>query len=164
MLDDITFDDCCRLILEQGPPVREPPGPDKTDYRRDLLALLNKEFGIDWNGTDQTQMAAVVWDAEGNGWNEGIPAIATSLIRQYSAITDPFSGILEYTFARGEMEVWEAHQADIGNALTAMKQRFVALFRDLLLLLWPKAAHRTTSWGTLRALGLVVPVYDPDEF
>ncbi|HUN95277.1 MAG TPA: hypothetical protein VMU69_03435 [Bradyrhizobium sp.] len=52
----------------------------------------------------------------------------------------------------------------IGDAATAMRQRFVTLFRDLLLLRWPKAASRTPSWTKLRALGLVVPVYDSDDF
>ena len=31
--DEITFDDCCRLILEQGLPPREPAVPGKPDYR-----------------------------------------------------------------------------------------------------------------------------------
>jgi hypothetical protein len=164
MSDEITFDDCCRIILEQGAPVCQPVGPDKPNYRRDLLALLNKEFSIEWNDTNSFQNSPVVWDAEGNPWNEGAPVIGTSLVRHYGEIPDPFSGYLEYTFAKGEMEVWKAHQAGIGNAATAMKQRLVALFRDLLLLRWPKAAHRTTSWARLRALGLIEPAHDPDDF
>jgi len=162
--DEITFDDCCRIILEQGPPACQPVATDKPDYRQDLLALLNKEFGIEWNDTDADQSSPVVWDAEGSPWNGGVPAIATSLVRHYGGVADPFSGYLEYTFAKGEIDVWKAHQAGIGDAATAMKQHFVALFRDLLLLRWPKAAHRTTSWAKLRALGLVEPVYDPDDF
>jgi hypothetical protein len=164
MPDEITFNDCCRMILEQGAPVRQPVAPDKPDYRRDLLFLLNKEFGIEWNDTDEFQLSPTVWDAAGNPWNGGVPYIATSLVRHYCGIIDPFSEWREYTFAKGEPDVWKAHQAGIGDAATAMRQRFVTLFRDLLLLRWPKAASRTTSWTKLRALGLVVPVYDPDDF
>jgi len=164
MSDEITFNDCCRMILEQGAPVRQPVAPDKPDYRRDLLLLLNKEFGIQWNDTDETQSSPIVWDADQVPWNGGVPYFATSLVQSYGGITDPFSKYLEYTFVEGEMEVWKAHQAGVGDAATAMRQRFVTLFRDLLLLRWPKAASRTTSWTKLRALGLVVPVYDPDDF
>jgi hypothetical protein len=70
MSDQITFDDCCRLILEQGLPDRAYADPDKPDYRRDLLALLNKEFGLRWEDTD--------------GWtlrDRRVPAIAASLVR-----------------------------------------------------------------------------------
>jgi hypothetical protein len=51
MSEEITFDDCCRLILEQGPPRHERVAPDKSDYRRGLFALLNEEFGIYRNET-----------------------------------------------------------------------------------------------------------------
>jgi hypothetical protein len=61
------------------------------------------------------------------------------------------------------MEVWKAHRAGIGDAAMVLGQSFVAFFRDLLLLRWPKAAYRTTTWARLQALGLVVPVYDPDD-
>ena len=164
MSDAITFDDCCRLILEQGAPPHNRPAPGQSDYRRDLLAVLNKEFGIKWNDTDGFQLSPTVRDAVGNSWNGGVPYIATSLVRHYGGIADPFSGILEYTFAKGEPDVWKAYQAGIRDAAMVMSQRFVAFFRDLLLLRWPKAAHRTTSWTRLRALGLDVPEDDPDDF
>lgn len=164
MADEITFDDCCRIILEQGLPVGQHVAPGNADYRRDLLALLNKEFGIEWDGTDTFQNLPIVRDAEENLWNGGIPAIAASLVRHYGGVSDPFSGYLEYTFAKDEMAVWKVHQTGMCDAATALKQCFVGLFRDLLLLRWPKATDRTTSWARLRAFGLVEPVYDPDEF
>jgi hypothetical protein len=65
---------------------------------------------------------------------------------------------------KGENKVWKAHQLGVRDAAAVMRQRFVVFFRDLLLLRWPEAAHRATSWTKLQALGLVVPVYDPDDF
>jgi hypothetical protein len=161
MSDQITFDDCCRLILEQGAPDHNRPGPDKSDYRRDLLAVLNKEFGIDWNDTDEFQLSPTVLDVVGHLLNGDVPYMATSLVRDYGGISDPFSGILEYTFAKGEQDVWKAHKAGIKDAAMVTRQRFVAFFHDLLLLRWPEAAHRSTSWTRLRALGLEVPEDDP---
>jgi hypothetical protein len=163
MSDTITFGDCYRIILEQGLPVHGSSTPEKPDCRRDLLALLDKEFGIGWKETDEAQSLPIVWDAEGNPWNGGMPAIAISLVRHYGGVIDPFAEHLEYTFAKSEMKVWKARQTGLGDATMTMKQRFVDLFRDLLLLRWPQAADRTTSWTKLRALGLVVPCYDPDD-
>ena len=153
MSDEITFDDCCRLILEQGSLRRASADPHNPNYRRDLLALLNKEFGIRWEDTDD--------------WHPGdrrVPAIAPSLVRHYETITDPFSRWIEYTSVRGEMEIWKLHRPAIGDAAAILRQRYVAFFRDLLLLRWPEAAHRTTSWTRLQELGLVMPTYDSDDF
>jgi hypothetical protein len=164
MSDQITFDDCCRLILEQGAPPRNRPAPDKSDYRRDLLAVLNKEFGIGWNDGDEFQPSSTVWGAVEDPWNGGIPYITRNLARNYRGISDPFSEFLEYTFVNSEQDVWKVHKADIQDAAMVMRQRFIAFFRDLLLLRWPEAADHTTSWTRLRALGLEVPEDDPDGF
>jgi hypothetical protein len=164
MPDEITFDDCCRIILEQGPLVDRPYAPDRATYRRDLLALLNKEFGIEWNDMDKFQSSPDVLSAEGRRLNQGVPAIAENLVRHYGEVPDPFSGYYEYTFAKREMEVWKAHETLISDAATAMKRCLVGFFRDLLLLRWPKAAHRTTSWTKLRAHGLVEPTDELDFF
>jgi hypothetical protein len=91
--------------------------------------------------TDEFQHSPSVKDADGNRWNGGVPHIAASLVRPYGTITDPFSGYLEYTPAKGEWDVWEAHRGGIGDAAVVLKQRYVAFFRDLLLLRWPDAAH-----------------------
>jgi len=109
MSDEITFTDCCRMILEQGPSRGARATPDNPDYRRDLLFLLNKEFGIKWNDTGKTERSPTVWDGDGNSWNGGVPYIATSLVRHYVGIADPFSEYIEYTFATGEREIWKAH-------------------------------------------------------
>ncbi len=154
MSDTITFEDCCRLILEQGPPARPNDDPDKQDYRRNLLALLNQEFCIQWEDTDGLAP-----------WDKRLPAITLTLVRHYKTITDPFSGWLEYAPVEGEMEVLTGSPAlrwGCGGRPKARLPR--ALFRDLLLLRWPAAAHRTTSWTRLQELGLVVPNHDPDDF
>lgn len=153
MSNEITFDDCCRLILEQGPRERADTDPNQPDYRRDLLALLNTEFGIRWEDTDGSTPR-----------DRRVPAMTASLVRHYKTVTDPFSGWLEYTPVKGEMEVLQVHQPAIGDAAATLRQCCVVFFRDLLLLRWPKAAHRTTSWTRLQELGLVTPVYDPDDF
>ena len=144
MSAEITFDHCCQLILEQGAPSHVCVSPGRPDFRRDLLALLNKEFGIDWNECDEFDR------------DRGVPAITRSLTRHYADIVDPFAAWLEYTSVKGEEEVWNTHRSDIIDAAAVMKQRFVTFLRDLLLLRWPEAARRTTSWKRLRALGLVV--------
>ena len=84
------------------------------------------------------------------------------MIKAYPDIVDPFAGLLEYTPMKGEWDVWKSHQPGLIDAATVMRQRFIAFFRDLLLLHWPEAADRTSSWARLRALGLVVPEFDPD--
>ena len=109
MSDEITFTDCCRMILEQGPSRGARATPGNPDYQRDLLFLLNKEFGIKWNDTGKTERSPTVWDGDGNSWNGGVPYIATSLVRHYVGIADPFSEYIEYTFATGEREIWKAH-------------------------------------------------------
>jgi hypothetical protein len=152
MSDEITFDDCCRLILEQGPPRPEDACPDDWDFRRHLLLLLNKEFGIDWRYDDEYQ------------FDRDAPAIARTLVKYYPGIVDPFAEWLEYTSIQGEDEVLTAHYPSLANAAADLKQRYVAFFSDLLLLRWPEAAHRNTSWQQLRALGLVVPDKFLDEF
>ena len=152
MFDEITFEDCCRLILEQGPPDRGRADPEQPTYRRDLLALLNKEFSICWEDTGD-------WRPR----DRRVPAIAPSLVRHYKTITDPFSGWLEYTPLRGEMVVLNRHQLAIGDAAATLRKCCVTFFRDLLLLRWPEAAHRTTSWTRLQELGLVIPTEAPDD-
>lgn len=49
MADEITFDDCCRIILRDWPFRRDHIVPALRDYKRHLLALLTQEFGIEWH-------------------------------------------------------------------------------------------------------------------
>ncbi|HBK05613.1 MAG TPA: hypothetical protein DDZ81_07080 [Acetobacteraceae bacterium] len=152
MPDQITFDDCCRIILEQGATRHERVGPETSNYRRDLLALLNTEFEIDWS------------DDHDFSQNEGLPAIAATMPGIYPRFVSPFSGWMEYTPVKGEEEIWHKHMDKLSAAGRDVEQCWVALFRDLLLLRWPAAAHRTTCWTRLRALGLVEPQCDLDDF
>jgi hypothetical protein len=160
----ITFYDCCRMILQQGPPDRARVFADQPNYRRDLFFLLNKEFGIEWNDSDPCEPSRSVRDADGRFWREGVPYIAGDLVRHYCQVTVPWSGYLEYTYVKGEMEVWKTEEGGIVYGVTALKECFVAFFHDLLLLRWPDAKYRTTSWEKLEALGLGERVDDPDNF
>src|SRR4051794_13801149 len=51
-------------------------------------------------------------------------------------------------------QVLDRHTNDLQVSELALKRCWDTLFRDLLLLRWPEAAHRTTSWSRLHALGL----------
>ncbi len=64
----------------------------------------------------------------------------------------------------GEQEVFDRHTDGLNADLTTLKHHWVVLFRDLLLLQWPKAAFCKTSWTRLRALGLGDPVDEIDFF
>jgi hypothetical protein len=64
----------------------------------------------------------------------------------------------------GEQEVFDRHTDGLNAGLIALKSRWFGLFRDLLLLRWPKAAYCKTSWTRLRALGLGDPVEEIDFF
>lgn len=112
---------------------------------------MTKEFGIRWD----------------DEWVEsphraGIPVLVTTTLQDYARLVSPFARYIEYTPLPGEQEVWRRHKSDLQAAKVALKQHWVAFFRDLLLLRWPEAAHRRTSWARLRQLGLGDPVDELD--
>jgi hypothetical protein len=153
MPGEITFDHCCRIILEDWRGRRDSVAPELRDYRRLLLMLLCKEFGIWWDD-----------DWQESPRDAGLPALVSTLMRNYAGLGSPFAGWIKYTPLPGEQEVWHRHQPRLDAAEKAIKQRWVALFRDLLLLRWPEAAHRRTSWEKLRKLGLREPPVVDDDF
>jgi hypothetical protein len=55
MPGEITFDHCCRIILEDWRGRRDSVAPELRDYRRLLLMLLCKEFGIWWDDDWQSR-------------------------------------------------------------------------------------------------------------
>lgn len=147
----IDFDDCCRTILEGWRGRRDSAPPELRDYQRQLLSLLTKEFGISWD----------------DRWVEtlddrSLPVLIRTMPRAYAGLVGPFAAWLEICPLPGEPEVWHRHTTDLEAAEVALKQHWVALFRDLLLLRWPEAAHRRTSWLRLRQLGLGDPVDELD--
>jgi hypothetical protein len=77
---------------------------------------------------------------------------------------EPFAGYLCYRHADGEQEAAASHLGAIGAQTAELRARWQAYFRDLLLIRWPDAAFRTTSWARLRELGLGEPVDEIDFF
>ena len=153
MSGEITFDDCCRIILEDWRWRRDDNEPELLDYKRSLLTLLNKEFGISWLD-EWLELPR----------HDGLPALVTTMPRDYASLADPFASWVEYDFLAGEQKVLDRHRKELAVAETALKQRWIALFRDLLLMRWPEALHRKTSWARLRELGLGEPVDEIDFF
>lgn len=152
MADEITFDDCCRTILSGWRLRRDDIAPVLRDYHRTLLTLMTQEFGIAWE--DDWEFAR----------RERLPALVSTMPEGYAGLNSPFSRYLEYKPRPGEMDVLERHRGELEAAEGALKQRWVALFRDLLLLRWPEAASRTTRWARLEELGLGKPVDELDFF
>lgn len=147
MPDEITFDDCCRIILQDWRWRQDSIVPELLHYKRELLALLNEEFDISWRD-------------EGLGLprDDALPALVSTMPRDYGRLASPFACWLEYRMIPGEQNVLVRHRNDLRASEMAFKQRWVELFRDLLLLRWPEAKHRTTSWSRLHDLGLGEPL------
>jgi hypothetical protein len=143
MSDEITFEDCCRIILDDWRWRQDGIVPELLHCKRELLALLNQEFDIDWSD-----------ERLDHPRDDGLPALVSSMPRDYGSLAGPFACWLEYTMLPGEQVVLDRHTNDLRASELAFKQRWVELFRDLLLLRWPGAAHRKTSWSRLRGLGL----------
>ena len=146
------FQDCCRIILEDFRWRCAVTSSDQRTYRRQLLAMLNNAFGIEWHD-----------DSDRLPHDKGLPLIVLGMPEAYARIVEPFDGVLEYSPLPGEMAVFHRHKDGLSAETYALKERWVALFRDLLLLRWPEAADRQTSWSDLRRLGLGNPP-DADEF
>ena len=153
MTDTITFEDFCRIILTDWRWRRDGVAPALRDYKRHLLTLLGQEFGVTWDD-----------DAEWHADAGGVSALALTMPRDFAGIASPFARWLEQRPQPGERAVLEQHQDAIIAAEGELKQRWLALFRDLLRLRWLKAGQRTTSWTRLRALGLGDPVDELDFF
>ena len=153
MSGEITFDTCCRIILEDWRWRQDSVAAELRDYRRLLLLLLCKEFGIWWDD-----------DWQERPQDAGLPYLVSTLLQDYRGLDSPFAGFIEYTPLPGEEAVWRRHRSRLDAAEKAIKRRWVALFRDLLLLRWPEAARRRTSWAQLRKLGLGEPVDELDFF
>jgi hypothetical protein len=153
MTDEITFDDCCSIILEDWRWRKGGVAPGLRQYKQDLLALLTNEFGIDWHD-----------EKTGSTDHDGSPAILSTIPEDYARLVSPFDRWIEYSVVPGEQEVFDRHTDGLNADLTTLKHHWVVLFRDLLLLQWPKAAFCKTSWTRLRALGLGDPVDEIDFF
>jgi hypothetical protein len=152
--DELSFEDCCRIILEDWPLRQEGARQASRDYYRRLLSLLTNEFGIEWQDDWGVSAARL----------RGIPVVLHSMPRRFPRHLGPYSGFVEYSFAPGERQVSLLYRKRLGEGEAALRQGWVDLFRDLALLCWPEAASRRTSWTRLRALGLGAPPDDDDFF
>lgn len=152
--DELTFEDCCRTILEDWPLRQEGARQDSRDYHQRLLSLLTSEFEIEWQDD---------WGT-GDARRRGIPMVLHSMPRRFPRNLGPYSGFVEYSFAPGERQVSLLYRRRLGEGEATLRQGWVDLFRDLALLCWPEAASRSTSWTHLRTLGLGNPPDDDDDF
>ena len=154
----MTLDDLCWHILDHWR-LRARAAPELADYHRRLLALMCREFGIEWH--DDAQAMEAAW---GNSFGR-MPYILPSLPKRFSRLRGPFDGFLEYEMTAGEKQKrMLAHIEEINTATLSLKRAWAAYLRDLLLQRWPDAATRTTSWERLRDLGLGDPVDETDFF
>ena len=151
----ISFDECCRIILVDWPWRRESAAAELRNYKRHLLRLLTGEFGITWDDT---------WVNQPNLGPFGLSCLACAMPRGYCGLCSPWSSFLEYSPLEGELQVIGRHRPRLDERLNALQQEWAVLFRDLLLLQWPEAAGRQSSWARLRALGLSDPLYEDDFF
>jgi hypothetical protein len=149
MSDEITFDDCCRIILEDWRWRQDGNVPELLRYKRESLALLNQEFDIKWSDEGLHRPS-----------DDGLPALVSTMPRDYARLISPFACWMEYRMLPGEQVILDRHTTDLRASEMALKRHWVELFRDLLLLRWPEAVHRKTSWSRLHDLGLGEP---PDE-
>lgn len=153
MTDAISFEDFCWIILKDWRWRRDGVAPALSDYKRQLFRPLSQEFGISWDD-----------DGEWRSDTGGVPALALTMPRDFAGIASPFARWLQYRPKPGERVVLDRHQEVIASAEHELQRCWLALFRDLLLLHWPEARQRTTSWTRLRALGLGEEMHEWDFF
>jgi hypothetical protein len=98
MPDEITFDDCCRIILQDWRWRQDSIVPELLHYKRELLALLNEEFDISWRD-------------EGLGLprDDALPALVSTMPRDY--------GRLAYLIhSAGWNRNWHRYNNEYGHA------------------------------------------------
>jgi hypothetical protein len=166
----ITVDSLCAEILDGWVLRQHTPGALGA-YHRALLALMCQELGIEWH--DDMKKLRHVWESSPAGLHLGdksairwvrMPYMLNHMLERYDQIQTPFAGILEYDFAEGEEKIFGLHRHGIDEATKALRLRWQAYLRDMLLLRWPEAASRSTNWGRLAELGLPKRPHDPDDF
>ncbi len=70
-----------------------------------------------------------------------LPAMA----RRFACLAGPYSGFLEYRQTPGEAQVHLQHKRHLREREAALREAWVELFRDLMLLRWPDAVDRSSS-------------------
>src|ERR1700733_4699768 len=102
MSDEITFEDCYRTILEDWRWRQDGIVPELLHYKRELLALLNQEFDINWS--DEGPYRAR---------DDGLPALVSTMPRDYACLVSPFACWLEYRMLPGEQVILDLHTNDL---------------------------------------------------
>jgi hypothetical protein len=152
--DEITFLECCRIILEGWALRQNSASPRIQSYNRQVLSLLLKEFGIDWRDDWTTREARA----------RGLSPVLPCLPERFAALADPYESFIEYSPVPGEAQLRLQHKGRLHERKQALRDAWVELFRDLMLLRWPEAAERRTSWTCLKTLGLSDPPEDGSLF
>ncbi|BDG74043.1 hypothetical protein [Roseomonas fluvialis] len=161
---------------------------DLQRYHGKLLELMCQELGVAWR--DDADALRAAWYGSDNGRREEneagpmgtvhdirseamsrneadnvpLPSILRTICDSYAGIERPFDSFLEYRPGEREREILDAHIGGIDRATDALRKLWQRWLRDMLLLRWPDAASRTTSWERLAELGLGKPVDAADYF
>lgn len=93
-----------------------------------------------------------------------MPYILDGILVRYHQIQEPFSGVFEYSFAKGEQAVFDTHRHGMAEATASLRRLWQAWLRDMILLRWPEAASSTTTWARLAERGLSTRPDDFDDF
>ena len=156
--NSIALDTLCASILD-GWHCRVGGHSNLSAYHCKLLDLMTQELGVVWHDDpDQLQEA---WKMPG-GDGETMPHILRSICEMYDGIREPFRDFLSYSPVVGEKAVLDVNLDPIAVATNHLRLCWQAWLRDMLLLRWPEAATRTTTWERLTELGLGEPVLDED--
>lgn len=173
----ITIDTLCAHILG-GWHLRQQAHEDLRRFHSTLLRLMCRELGVEWH--DDLNALKASWHATSGSWRDAdnvvriravdfrqptteatvtpdvvrLPVILQSICESYSAIETPFDSYFEYHAEPQEQAILAAHLGGIDRATDELRKLWQKWLRDMLLLRWPGAASRTTTWERLAELGL----------
>ena len=165
-LDTITFTVFAAEILA-GHVFRRADVPRKLrEYKQRLLDLMCAEFGIPWRDGDLPDLSRPEdWDSPNFGRNpHGVPRVLETMTSYYAGLVGPMEGYYSYATVLGEEAVHSEHLPAIHRRTEVLRADWLHFFRDLLLVAWPEAAGKTTTWSRLRELGLGDRVFEEDFF
>ena len=96
MSDEITFEDCCRIILDDWRWRQDGIVPELLHCKRELLALLKfQEFDIDWSD-----------ERLDHPRDDGLPALVSSMPRDYGSLAGPFARRVDTPCSRLNKSFW----------------------------------------------------------
>jgi hypothetical protein len=148
--------DLCTVILD-GWHNRTQAHDDLKAYHGKKLEIMCAEIGVVWR--DDWNELCRAW----GDWPLGAstcrasaspPYVLRTIYSNYRGIQEPMSGISCYSYATGEEAVHARHLSLIRENTVGLRGRWREVLLELLLLRWPEAIGRTTTWKRLRKLGL----------